>query len=225
MTDAQKADALNNLASDPAKRDEIWAQVQQKVEDYKNQVIDEYADGTLANIEIEDLINNAVLNTIVKFIDGTPTVADDAIEENIFAYINDKLADINSISDSDIKNMVENARDGFVNTSKDLTNLETYVKEFRDAHETEIKTIISNEYATITDYIKNNVLNPNVFALLDDMLRTKAASVNDAVISDYLDGLSDSALSDYLKEYVEDAANDAKVIEYIKKFIASDSLN
>ncbi len=225
MTDAQKADALNNLASDPAKRDEIWAQVQQKVEDYKNQVIDEYADGTLANIEIEDLINNAVLNTIVKLIDGTPTVADDAIEENIFAYINDKLADINSITDSDIKNMVENARDGFVNTAKDLTNLETYVKEFRDAHENEIKTIISNEYATITDYIKNNVLNPNVFALLDDMLRTKAASVNDAVISDYLDGLSDSALSDYLKEYVEDAANDAKVIEYIKKFIASDSLN
>ena len=225
MTDAQKADALNNLASDSAKRDEIWAQVQQKVEDYKNQVIDEYADGTLANIEIEDLINNAVLNTIVKFIDGTPTVADDAIEENIFAYINDKLADINSITDSDIKNMVENARDGFVNTAKDLPNLETYVKEFRDAHEIEIKTIISNEYATITDYIKNNVSNPNVFALLDDMLRTKAASVNDAVISDYLDGLSDSALSDYLKEYVEDAANDAKVIEYIKKFIASDSLN
>lgn len=225
MTDAQKADALNNLASDSAKRDEIWAQVQQKVEDYKNQVIDEYADGTLANIEIEDLINNAVLNTIVKFIDGTPTVADDAIEENIFAYINDKLADINSITDSDIKNMVENARDGFVNTAKDLPNLETYVKEFRDAHENEIKTIISNEYATITDYIKNNVSNPNVFALLDDMLRTKAASVNDAVISDYLDGLSDSALSDYLKDYVEDAANDAKVIEYIKKFIASDSLN
>ncbi len=230
MTEPEKQAAVAALAANTQARDEIWTNhLEAEVLAYKESVIDDFVNGVPLDEELEATIDDTLISYIIDFIDGNPVEAEGEIRTSLISYVRKMILDVDEIADADIKNVIIEAKDGFVTIANSVSNIVSIVIEFRDSNPTEFNSLIDANYSTITNYIKDNMSDPDIYSQVDSFIATYADRIEDAVILDLIDELlsdpSDTTIADCLLDYINNPANDQKVEEYIRNFVTSENMN
>ncbi len=208
-----KQDAKNLLFSEPAAQTEALSQIQTKFETYKVTMVDKLANGeVVGDATVESMIDNKLLTYMDNFLLGNSLGsqdADEAVETVLVAYIRGLLTDPNSITDQDLKDMVIEAEESFLDKAESMTNIVTEIEDFAENHKPEMRTVIDANFGELVTYIEDHVLDPGstgatLYAHLDELVRVKAASISDSTIDSVLSQATDDMIKSLIKRYVDE---------------------
>ena len=229
---------------------DVRAKINTELTQYKEDVLADFiANGVITNpdgtenLDIESKIDDAVLEIIKNYIITETTGNADAdahIEHEMVEYTKDIVLNEPDALHQDLVAHIEDIKQDFKASIIDIDNdiLIQSIIDFRDdsqSNKTILTGVINDNFASITDYIKQNVAGDDELkgtisdmiadfanSLSNDLINTLIEKIGDGhnvistIVAEYIDGLSADELKAEINAFVV-ATSDADILDMVQE--------
>ncbi len=216
---------------DPTLNADVYNYIDEKLPEFLFNHIKDYFHGTLTNDALESAVENVIIDFVKKYINEDPSLTNEIviqlIEGNMVDYIISQLTSTDENQLPKVKEFVEHTKSNFATKLKeeDISKYSDLIKEYIETNADSVKTIVSDNYSKIVDFVLDNVTDADINKYLHDIIIEKANTLEDSLINSFIDGnINDILSDDFIKNYIDTHENDEELINMVLNYLTSDKI-
>ncbi len=210
---------------------DVYKYIDEKLPEFLFDHIKSYFHDTLTNDALETAIENVIIDFVKKYINEDNSLTNEdvikLIEDNMVDYIIKQLTSDGQNQNATVAEFVEHTKENFKNKLKDedISQYSNLIKDYINSDEDSVKTIISDNYANIVDYVVANVSNPDINEYLHKTIIKNANKLDDSLLNEFIDGNIDTIVTDeFIKKYIDEHKDDEDFINMVLNYLTSDKI-